>query len=171
VTLEAPDPQFRMHSMPCGHVPCLTHAGSSPQGTPAGCRGCTHAIPRDQASPSALAFGPMPRTYVPHTKHKWPKGYGSLCPAMPEAEPGTLLDKAIAVPGVGEDSKLWFAIGRWCFCAHRSPHAGPDAWHGFPVIGGDVDERVLRALRDQEYITRREMRQLRAQRELPEEWP
>ncbi len=112
----------------------------------------------------------MPRAYVPHEKHKWPKGHGSLCPKMSQEEPKELLVKAIAVPGVGAN-KLWVAFGRWCFCAHPSPQAGPDAWHGFPVIGGDVDERVLRELLDQGHITPREMRQLRAQRELPEAWP
>lgn len=113
----------------------------------------------------------MPRTYVPYEeKHKWPKGFGSLCPRMPTAEPGELLKKAIPIPGVG-DNKLWAAKGRWCFCAHRSPNAGADAWHGFPVIGGDVDERVLNALCRDGHITRREMKLLRGQRELPEAWP
>lgn len=113
----------------------------------------------------------MPRRYVPHeAKHKWPKGYGSLCPIMPLAEVEKLLDKAVKVEGVGAN-KLWIASGRWCFCAHPSPHAGPEAWHGFPVIGGDVDERVLSALYTEGLITRREMRRLRAQWELPEEWP
>jgi hypothetical protein len=103
-------------------------------------------------------------------KHKWPKGYGSLCPRMPLEVAGDLLSKAIEVPDVGAN-KLWVASGRWCFSAHRSPHAGPEAWHGFPVIGGEVDERVLYELCRQGYITRREMRRLRAQRELPEAWP
>lgn len=113
----------------------------------------------------------MPRRYVPHeAKHKWPKGYGSLCPRMPMEDADELLNKAMMVPGVGTN-KLWVASGRWCFCAHPSPHAGLEAWHGFPVIGGDVDERVLSTLYRQGYITRREMRQLRAQRALPEAWP
>jgi hypothetical protein len=113
----------------------------------------------------------MPRTYVPYVeKHKWPKGFGSLCPRMPDGEPRELLEKAISVPGVGA-KKLWMASGRWCFCAHPSPHAGSDAWHGFPVIGGEVDERVLNALYHNNHISRREMKLLRAQRELPEAWP
>lgn len=108
---------------------------------------------------------------MPHEdKHKRPKGYGSLCPLMPADVPDMLLSKAIAVPGVGAN-KLWMASGRWCFCAHPSPHAGPDAWHGFPIIGGDVDERVLHALYREGHITRREMKQLRTQRRLPEAWP
>lgn len=113
----------------------------------------------------------MPRVYVPYPeKHKWPKGFGSLCPRMAAHEPRELLEKAIPVPDVGEN-KLWVASGTWCFCCHRSPHAGPDAWHGFPVIGGDVDERVLQALEDARIIDAREKRRLRRQRALPEAWP
>jgi hypothetical protein len=113
----------------------------------------------------------VPRIYVPYReKHEWPKGYGSLCPDMPEEAPAELLRRAVAVPGVGIN-KLWTASGRWCFCAHPSPHAGDDAWHGFPVIGGDVDERVFTALVGAGVITARERRRLRAQRELPESWP
>lgn len=86
----------------------------------------------------------MPRQYPPYPqKRKHPKGFGSLCPSdMAAHVPQALLDKAIAVDGVGVH-KLWVASGDWCFCAHPSTHAGPDAWHGFPVIGGEVDERVL----------------------------
>lgn len=114
----------------------------------------------------------MPRAYEPHKeKHKWPKGFGSLCPVdMSQAVPATLLAVAIQVPGVGAN-KLWVASGRWCFCAHPSPNAGPDAWHGFPVIGGDVDERVWTALRNAGLVTDHEVRRLRRQRELPESWP
>jgi hypothetical protein len=66
----------------------------------------------DWPSPCGLGCARMPRRYVPHEeKHKWPKGYGSLCPRMPAAEPGELLSKAIPVPGVGEN-KLWVASGR-----------------------------------------------------------
>jgi len=93
-----------------------------------------------------------------------------LCPhGMPEGAAEELLQKAIHVGGV-KDDKLWAARGRWCFCAHPSTHHGADAWHGFPVIGGDVDERVLRALVEAGMITKREMRLLRKQRELPESW-
>lgn len=103
-------------------------------------------------------------------EHKWPKGFGSLCPRMAEHEPGELLERAISVPDVGEN-KLWVASGEWCFCCHPSAHAGPDAWHGFPVIGGDVDERVLQALEDAGIIDARAKRRLRKQRALPEAWP
>lgn len=111
------------------------------------------------------------RKYVPHEqKHKWPQGFGTLCPRMPAAEPGQLLEKAISVPECGAN-KLWVAQGRWCFCAHPSQYAGTDAWHGFPVIGGNVDERVLAALHKAGHISKQELRQLRKQRELPKEWP
>lgn len=113
----------------------------------------------------------MARRYVPYPeKHKFPKGYGSLCPRMPANVPEALLQRAILVPGLS-DQKLWAASGRWCFCAHPSGSEGPDAWHGFPQIGGDADERVLIALHSAGHITRRELRTLRAQRELPEAWP
>lgn len=113
----------------------------------------------------------MTRTYVPYPeKHKWPKGFGSLCPKdMPRNLPQELLEKAIAVQGVGAN-KLWFASGNWCFCAHPSPGEGENAWHGFPVIGGDVDERVWQALLAADLVTPRAVRRLRTQRELPGGW-
>jgi hypothetical protein len=50
-------------------------------------------------------------------------------------------------------------------------HAHEDqAWHGFPVIGGEVDERVLAALEDVGMISTRERRTLRRQRKLPDRW-
>src|SRR2546423_1743551 len=103
----------------------------------------------------------MPRTYHPYVeKHKWPKGYGSLCPKMQPSECEQLLSRALQVEGVGLN-KLWVASGRWCFCAHPSPSAGSDAWHGFPVIGGDVDERVWTVLVTAGIITQREANRLR----------
>lgn len=113
----------------------------------------------------------MPSIYVPYPeKHKYPKGFGSLCPAdMPEGAPQELLDMAVEVEGVGAN-KLWAASGAWCFCAHPSPHAGDDAWHGFPVIGGEADERVLDKLEREGLITAREKRRLRRQRRLPDRW-
>src|SRR5690606_39156946 len=106
----------------------------------------------------------MPRTYVPYReKHKWPKGFGSLCPSkMPETLPQEFLERAVHVEGVGEN-KLWFASGEWCFCAHPSPQIGVDVWHGFPVIGCEVDERVLRRLLEEGMMTPRERRRLRKQ--------
>lgn len=113
----------------------------------------------------------MPRKYQPYPeKHKAPKGFGSLCPSdLPTGVPPELLEQAVFVGGLG-DSKLWAASGEWCFCAHPSPHAGPDAWHGFPVIGGEVDERVLNKLEEEGQITPRQKRRLRRQRSLPGSW-
>lgn len=114
----------------------------------------------------------MPREYHPYEeKHKRPKGFGTLCPAeMTIDEAAQLLAVAVAVQGVGAN-KLWMASGRWCFCAHPSPGIGPEAWHGFPVIGGEVDERVWRVLHNEGFLTRGEVNRLRRQRELPESWP
>jgi len=111
----------------------------------------------------------MPRSYVPNPKHKWPKGFGSLCPLMPPEVSQQLLERAVVVAGVGAN-KLWMASGGWCFCAHRSPNGGDDAWHGFPVIGGDVDERVLDRLEACGIISDIERRRLRRQRSLPDSW-
>lgn len=113
----------------------------------------------------------MPRRYVPFPeKHKWPEGYGFLCPIIPTEVVAELIAAAITVPGMS-DKKLWAARGRWCFCAHPSPHEGEDAWHGFPQLGADADERVLSALVEAGHITPRERRALRVQRELPKAWP
>ncbi len=114
----------------------------------------------------------MARVYVPYPeKHKWPKGFGSLCPhGMPASVPAELLQSAISVPGVGA-KKLWIATSRWCFCAHPSTGVDEDTWHGFPVVGGDVDERVWAALVQQNILSRQQARRLRRQRELPGEWP
>ena len=113
----------------------------------------------------------MSRVYVPYPqKHKVPKGFGTLCPArMPAHLPQELLQLAVEVEGVGAN-KLWAASGSWCFCAHRSVHAGEEAWHGFPVIGGEVDERVLSKLEEVGMISAREKRRLRRQRRLPDSW-
>ncbi len=113
----------------------------------------------------------MAREYTPESKHKHPKGFGSLCPTgVSKTDTGALLAAAILVPNAGAN-KLWAARGRWLFCAHRSTGRGPDSWHGWPVIGGEADERVLHELERAGLITGRERRRLRKQRELPPEWP
>ena len=113
----------------------------------------------------------MKRAYVPNPKHKHPKGFGSLCPPqMSVAVRQTLIDKAIPVKGFSE-GKLWAAQGDWVFCAHCSETETSQAWHGFPVIGCEVDERVLSALVQAQHIDLHQKRRLRAQRSLPAEWP
>jgi hypothetical protein len=110
------------------------------------------------------------RRYEPSPKHKYPKGFGSLCPRELEIEEAqTLLEAAIVVAGAGEN-KLWAASGRWCFCAHPT-RLEDDVWHGFPVVGGDVPEPVFAALAETGQITRAERKRPRKQRELPAEWP
>jgi hypothetical protein len=109
----------------------------------------------------------MSRCYTPEEKHKHPKGFGSLCPAgVSGQEAATLLAAAVCVPGVSAN-KLWAASGLWLFCAHRSTGRGDDAWHGWPVIGGEADERVLAELEHQGLIDSRQRRRLRKQRQLP----
>ena len=109
------------------------------------------------------------RRYEPHAgKHKWPIGFGSLCPhPFPMEVAQDLLDRAIA-----DDRRLWAASGRWCFCAHLTRTDGEEeVWHGFPVIGAEVPDRVLRELRSAGFVDAREARRLRGQRALPEAWP
>jgi len=114
----------------------------------------------------------MARVYRPYPeKHKWPKGFGSLCPRdMPENVPPAFLVQAVAVPRGGLN-KLWFAEGRWCFCAMPTGNRADDVWHGFPVIGGDVEEPVWTALRNAGVVTARDVRRFRKQRRLPGTWP
>lgn len=109
----------------------------------------------------------MNRKYEPYTeKHKRPKGFGSLCPSrMTTDEAQGLLEKAIVVDG----EKLWVSAKGWCFCAHATrPEKG--IWHGFPVLGCDVPEAVLRTLQAENIISKHEMRRLRKQRRFPESW-
>lgn len=114
-----------------------------------------------------------PRVYVPSPKHKFPKGHGSLCPSeLPRERAQLLLDAAIAVPEVRAKA-LWAVDGSWCFMAyptHPNDAERPE-WHGFPVIGVDVDERVLRALENRGRISRAQRRRLCKQRDLPKMWP
>lgn len=110
------------------------------------------------------------RKYAPNgDKHKAPNGFGSLCPhPFDAASAQELLTGAIEVEGTRR--KLWAAAGKWCFCAHQTrPEA--NEWHGFPVIGSEVPERVLRALLERGLIDRHELRRLRKQRALPGHWP
>ncbi|MDX2010875.1 MAG: hypothetical protein SFW67_11810 [Myxococcaceae bacterium] len=110
----------------------------------------------------------MSRKYEPNPKHKWPKGFGSLCPKKLDlTEAQTLLDRAVSVATVST-TKLWSVQGEWCFCAHPS---GEDVWHGFPVVGAEVDERVWKALEQAGLVTKAVRRKLAKQRTLPGDWP
>lgn len=110
------------------------------------------------------------RRYVPYEeKHKRPKGFGSLCPSeIPLGVVQELLENAIEVPEEGKS--LWNARGRWCFRANPT-RSEAGVWHGFPMIGGEVPDRVLSSLFEAGMINRQELRRLRKQRSLPEVWP
>ena len=79
-----------------------------------------------------------------------------------------LLDRAIQVPDA--DQALWAAQGQWCFTA-KPTRVDDQVWHGYPVIGCEVDPRVLEALVQAGQLTPQQRRRLEKQRELPESWP
>lgn len=117
-----------------------------------------------------------PRVYVPSKKHKYPKGSGSICPrGLTVSDAQRMLDGAVSVPGVPDapSDALWAVDGSWCFCAMPThPHRlGDHTWHGHPRIGGEVPYGVLRRLADAGHLTRRQLKALTRQRELPPEWP
>ncbi len=108
-------------------------------------------------------------TYHPHTKHKSPKGYGSLCPlGMPTGLPQTLLDDSIVVPAVSQ-RKRWAVAGNWLFCALPDATQA-DTWHGFPVAGALVDVRVLYALQHSGRMSTSQRRYFLGQRAVPGTW-
>ncbi len=116
------------------------------------------------------------REYVPHEKHKWPKGNGSHCPhglKTPDAQ--ALLERAVQLADLSTSSKkaLWVVDGLWCFKAYQTYPNGPSPhiWHGFPVAGAKAGEQVLYALHESGHITRDQLRDLRRQKTLPDEWP
>ena len=110
------------------------------------------------------------RIYEPSPKHKWPKGFGSPCPEeMPLADAQALLDKAVENPQDQGDA-LWAVAGDWCFAA-RPTRIEEGVWHGYPVIGSEVPERVLKELEVAGHIDRRQRQRLRLQKSLPERWP
>lgn len=76
---------------------------------------------------------------------------------------------AVPVEGAGRN-KRWAAAGSWVFCAHPT-RLETGIWHGFPVIGSEVPERVLVALEASGQIDRRDRRRLAGQRALPPAWP
>lgn len=114
-----------------------------------------------------------PRLYVSSDKHKWPKGFGELCPLgleTPDAQ--EMLDIAINVPSVSQKA-LWAADGRWLFMAYPAHPNTPERneWHGFPVVGSKADPRVLYALQSCGAIDKGQFMKLKKQKRLPPEWP
>jgi len=114
-----------------------------------------------------------PREYVPSPKHKWPKGFGELCPlGLVTADAQEMLDVAISVPRVRQKA-VWVAHGQWLFMAYPAHPNDPERneWHGFPVVGSKADPRVLYALQHSGVIDQSQFMKLKKQKRLPLEWP
>lgn len=109
------------------------------------------------------------RTYRPWIeKHKPPHGYGSWCPEMPDGRAQALLAQAIPDPDPGSSSTKLYAVDReWCFIAQPT-RLEIGEYHGYPVPGSEVPDRVLRELESVGRITRAERTRLRRQTKLPE---
>jgi hypothetical protein len=105
------------------------------------------------------------RTYEPHEKHKWPKGYGSLCQRCISLEHAEeLLQSAVAESTDREPKKLYAVCGEAVFVA-RSHGQG---WHGYPVAGSEVPPSVIRDFQEQGLIDGRVAKRLYRQRQIPE---
>ncbi|MCB9554311.1 MAG: hypothetical protein R3F65_04670 [bacterium] len=114
-----------------------------------------------------------PRKYVPSKKHKWPKGFGETCPlGLSTEDAQVMLDRAVPIPPVREKA-LWSVDGTWLFMAYPGEPHSPERnhWHGFPVVGGKADVRVLYQLRESGLIDDTQFRVLCRQKKLPSEWP
>lgn len=111
------------------------------------------------------------RTYKPwEEKHKPPRGFGSWCPTMPEGRAQALLDQAIPDPDPESGSaKLYAVSGDWCFVAQVT-RSETNEYHGYPVPGAEMPERVLRALHELGRLSPRDRSRLRRQRNLPERY-
>lgn len=110
----------------------------------------------------------MPACVPWEEKHEPPSGFGTWCPRLPAGRASELLAGAVADPGPGGDStKLYAVDGEWCFVAHPSDATG-DVYHGYPVPGAEVPERVLRRLVAAGRLTRGACNRLRRQQSLPE---
>lgn len=108
----------------------------------------------------------MPRTYSPNPKHKWPKGFGSLCPPhLCDDEACALLRRAI--PSKYEANALYVIDGDWCFEA-RPTRIEIDEWHGYPVPGFEVPADIFTSLRAAGELTEGDVKRLRKQRALPD---
>ena len=99
-------------------------------------------------------------------KHKAPMGFGSLCPEVSKDRAQELLHVAVLDPK-GTSNALYAIDGEWCFVA-RPTRVEEGVFHGYPVPGCEVPNRVLRQLEDDGRITRAERIRLRSQRALPD---
>jgi hypothetical protein len=109
------------------------------------------------------------RTYKPWVqKHKRPQGFGSWCPPMGEGLAQQLLQRAIPDPDPERSgNKLYVVDKGWCFVAEPT-RAEIGEYHGYPLPGAEVPERVLKQLEQTGIISPGERRRLRKQRALPE---
>lgn len=111
---------------------------------------------------------PYQRKYEPNPKHKWPKGYGSLCPrSLDSADVDALLQDAVLVE-TGEAPTLYAVKENWCF-EIRPTRLEVGLWHGYPVPGFEVPHDAFVQLREAGRLTAAQVKRLRRQRELPED--
>lgn len=100
-------------------------------------------------------------------KHKRPAGFGTWCPPMPEGRAQQLLANAIPDPEEATGSaKLYAVDGEWCFVAQPT-QLDEEIYHGYPVPGSEVPERVLRQFKKAGRITVGQLNRLRRQVALP----
>ena len=113
---------------------------------------------------------PAERRYESNPKHKFPKGYGTLCQrsVTPDHCEQLLTD---SVPHPAEES----AATRYAICGMAvfrgfgcADGAGVEVWHGFPVPGETVPRHVIETWVEQGRIPPIAARRLQKQRTIPE---
>lgn len=113
-------------------------------------------------------------TYEPNPKHKFPKGYGTLCQRSVGLEHAQeLLDRSVAddPDGRGLVRRRYSVCGPAAFEAklhHGSDDAPESCWHGYPILGSDVPQNVIDRWVEAGDLDRVAARRLRRQRTLPE---
>ncbi len=106
-----------------------------------------------------------PRQYEPSKKHKWPKGYGSICQrCVSEDHASKLLQTAVFGPTDGARKKLYAVCGEAVFVARREG----SAWHGYPVPGSEIPPAVIKLWREETRVDLRTARRLLKQQAIPE---
>ena len=108
----------------------------------------------------------MARRYEPWTeKHKAPRGFGSLCPVLPDGVSQRLLNTAIPhATSLGD--RLYAVVGEWCFAA-AATDAARGVYHGYPLAGIEVPPVVLRELEERGDITHAQRMRLMRQASVP----
>lgn len=87
---------------------------------------------------------------------------------MPEGSSQELLDRAVPDPDPDSNStKLYAVVRGWCFVAQPTDLSN-GVYHGYPVPGCEMPERVLKALERAGSITRADRARLRKQPSVPE---